>query len=174
MPKADLKELLDAYTEAAADDFIEKKFDLRFFTWADLWADKNLTPRLDDHFDRRLNTRLDTLVQARVANRIDDRIDRRIKQWLIATRTPAEERPTAEDPQPLTEKPSPPPGPEEGEPAETLVTAAELVELLGDVKIGTDRVRAAAGVPAYMIGGVGSTTRRSGRRRTCTYRQAWC
>ncbi|QYC45788.1 hypothetical protein Nocox_41225 [Nonomuraea coxensis DSM 45129] len=146
LPKADLKELLDAYFDARADDFIENKFDNRFFTWADLWADKHLTPRLDTHFDGRLNGQLDHLVQARVANRIDDRIDRRIQQWLNATRTQTPEvvLPTAPD-LPAAEHAkdtAPSPGPAETPLADTLVTAAELAELLRAAGLKARRVRA--------------------------------
>lgn len=144
LPKADLKELLDTYFDARADDFIGEKFDTRFFTWADLWADKNLQSRLDEHFDKRMSRRLDTLVQARVANRIDDRVDRRIKQFFLAflTQTSESAAHASDSTRPVVSEWAEPSGSAAPEPAETLVTASELVLLLNQKKIGVKRVRA--------------------------------
>ncbi|GGO10028.1 hypothetical protein GCM10010116_20150 [Microbispora rosea subsp. aerata] len=143
LPKADLKELLDAYFDAKADDFIEEKFDARFFTWADKWAGKNLQSRLDEHFDTRLSGRIDTLVQARVTNLLNDYIDRRIRQHLAALRAQADagQGPVANEPQPVGEDSATPSRPAEPNPSDTLVTVSELKLLLGDVGIEKGRIR---------------------------------
>ncbi|MDH2428293.1 hypothetical protein [Sphaerisporangium sp. TRM90804] len=130
-----LKDVLERDFGTRADSFVEEKFDLRFFTWADTWADQKLKARLDEHFDGRFQEHLDDRLKARVANEIDGRIDRRIGQWLRIQQARQAQQATASQPQDAPSQSA------EQRPADTLVTAAELAQYLQRVHLGSSQVR---------------------------------